>query len=113
MAQKLNQSERVQRWRSRTKRDIIDSLGGKCCVCGYHNCYASLELHHVEKEEKKYTISNLLSRPQGREVLAREVSKCVLLCANCHGEHHVGVCPIPEDAIRLTFEEAMIVLKRR
>ena len=68
------------------KRRIVAYLGGKCSECGYDKCLGALEVHHRDPAEKSFSVS-------GRHCLSwkklePELRKCVLLCMNCHREHH-------------------------
>lgn len=76
--------ESVDRRRKRIKAKAVDFLGGACKGCGYTKCIAALEFHHRDPREKDFKISASLSW----EVIERELSKCDLLCANCHREEH-------------------------
>jgi len=64
----------------------------KCAVCGYNKHSAALDFHHVDPEEKETTIHQLISGPRPNEdnikVLKKELDKCIILCSNCHREHH-------------------------
>lgn len=60
-------------------------LGNKCCKCGYNKCKQALEFHHVDPTKKDFVIGG--SR-YGREKLLKEITKCILVCANCHREIH-------------------------
>jgi hypothetical protein len=62
-------------------------LGGKCSSCGY-NRIELLDFHHLDPNEKDFTIS---SDGRNFEKLLLEARKCILLCANCHREHHLGL----------------------
>lgn len=53
-----------------------------CLRCGESDHYA-LDFHHVA--EKGATIG---SGQLGRSILEKEISKCVVLCANCHRKLH-------------------------
>ena len=65
-------------------------MGEKCQICGYNKCIKALELHHINPEEKEYTISgNLLNNSWQK--LSKELEKCVLLCSNCHREVHDNI----------------------
>jgi transposase len=81
--------ERVSEWRRRVKRTLIQEAGGRCRVCGYDQCAAALQFHHVDPAEKSFELShNGVAR---NSALARaEAAKCVLLCANCHAEVEAG-----------------------
>ena len=58
-----------------------------CAICGYNECGAALEFHHVNSEDKKF---NLCSTALGRreKSIVEELNKCILLCANCHRKIH-------------------------
>lgn len=66
---------------------VYNELGRKCTVCGYDRCIEALEWHHVDSSTKEITPSKVFSRSYER--IIKELSKCVLLCANCHREEHV------------------------
>lgn len=68
------------------KNMAIDYLGGKCKICGYNKCIASLEFHHRNPEEKLFTISTNLNKSWDN--IVEELDKCDLLCSNCHRELH-------------------------
>lgn len=73
----------------------------KCQTCGYNQCFASLEFHHRNPEEKENSISFLLNqRPKNKKIILKvleEIQKCELLCANCHKEFHsLYICPLKE-----------------
>jgi cytochrome c553 len=71
-------------------------------VCGYNRCIVNLGFHHVDPEQKAFAMSMAV----GRSIAAfrEEAKKCVLVCANCHGEIEAGVieCP-PLGAIYATW----------
>ena len=69
------------------KVEAVNLLGGKCSQCGYSKSYAALSFHHIDPSEKEFTVSDMFKRTSLVTVL-REISKCVLLCANCHMEKH-------------------------
>jgi hypothetical protein len=49
---------------------------------------AALTWHHVDPATKKFQLDlRSLSNRSEREIQA-EVTKCILLCANCHAEAH-------------------------
>lgn len=79
----------------KNKKDAVEYKGGRCCICGYDKCDASLDFHHLDPDAKEYTISHFHGRVI--ESLKEELDKCILVCRNCHGEIHAGIVEIPED----------------
>lgn len=64
----------------------------KCQRCGYNNHSAAFDFHHTDPSKKESTIHQLVNGPRPNEdnikVLEEELSKCILLCSNCHREEH-------------------------
>ena len=89
-------------WRKRTKQKLVEAFGNCCGICGYSRCIRNLSFHHIDPAEKEFTLAIRGSRSWAR--LVAEVRKCVLLCANCHGEVHAGITIIPADCRH--FDEA-------
>ena len=85
--------------RNKNRKNAIDVLrleaGGRCNKCGYNRCLKVLHFHHIESESKTGSISNLLHR-NGLAIARAETKKCALLCANCHGELHVGLWSVSD-----------------
>lgn len=80
------QCNKIDSHRRRKKiiHDAKVSLGGKCSACGENN-FDVLDIHHLL--DKKYGAWQMSC--QKREERERELSKCILLCANCHFEEHI------------------------
>lgn len=77
----------MQRNRKRQRKlKAIEMLGGKCSICGYNKCAASLDFHHLDKSIKDKDIKEMMHLSWKR--IEKEISKCILLCANCHRELH-------------------------
>jgi len=64
----------------------IHYKGGSCQHCGYDKCTWAFEFHHLNPEDKSFTISKGYSFLWTK--LKKELDKCLLLCANCHRELH-------------------------
>jgi len=70
------------------KHMLIDLKGGCCSRCGYNKCIHALQFHHVDASTKEYQLDiRSLSNRSWANIL-QEAEKCILLCANCHAEHH-------------------------
>ena len=83
----------VAKRRRRVKELAIQLKGGKCQICGYCKYQGALDLHHAYGKksfgigDKGYTRSWAKIR--------EEISKCVLVCANCHREIGAGFIKLP------------------
>jgi len=82
---KQNNIDSVISWRKRTKLKLVEYKGGKCEMCGYDKFIQGLEFHHLDPNEKDFTISG---KSWSFEKLKKEVDKCILVCSNCHIEVH-------------------------
>lgn len=56
-----------------------------CIKCG-ENHIACLDFHHINPENKSFTIA--LGKTKGIKAIKKEIEKCELLCANCHRKLH-------------------------
>lgn len=86
---KTPQYKYIKTARAKRKQHAINLLGGKCIVCGYNRCNRALEFHHINPNEKLFSISQIILR--SKETMENELSKCVLLCSNCHMELEDGM----------------------
>lgn len=74
------------------KKNQVDFFGGKCKVCGYDKCHNALEFHHLDpsiKEESPSALRCVTNKKRWKD----ELSKCILVCSNCHREIHAGLYP--------------------
>lgn len=58
-----------------------------CEECG-EDRYQVLEFHHINPAEKLFTIGNYSKAGFTYDELLEEISKCKVLCANCHRMLH-------------------------
>lgn len=71
-------------------QEYIRNLKIKCQICGYDKNPSALEFHHPD-DNKDTEVARLASKSWSaplKEKIDLEVSKCVILCANCHREQH-------------------------
>ena len=88
---KVSKSEAVIEWRKRTKQKLVNYKGGKCKICEYNKSLNALHFHHLDPNEKDFSISG---KSLSFEKLKSEVDKCILVCSNCHSEIHEGITKI-------------------
>ena len=85
---KIKTPRNTSLYRKNIKMKMVEYKGGKCEICGYNKCIEALEFHHLNPEEKDFTISG---GTKGFNSLKPELDKCILVCANCHREIHSGI----------------------
>lgn len=82
-----NQNERkIQRtnifyWYKEYKQTL------SCKKCG-NNKHYNLDLHHLDKKDKKSDITSMVSSGLAKSKIEKELEKCIPLCRNCHSEFH-------------------------
>lgn len=69
-------------------RGIVNFYKSQGCLLCEENCSDCMDFHHVNAD-KDANISEILQYGK-RKVLA-EISKCVILCSNCHRKVHAGI----------------------
>jgi hypothetical protein len=85
--------EAVTRRHQKLRRTLVDEAGGCCAVCGYDRTIVNLHFHHVDPTKKLFAINT--SKGKAIATFRREAKKCVLVCANCHGEIEAGLIASP------------------
>lgn len=87
----------VKKRRYKIKLMSIEYKGGGCEKCGYNKCAGALEFHHINSDEKDFSIG-MKGYTRSWELVKKELDKCMLLCANCHREiHEIDVNTNPQD----------------
>jgi hypothetical protein len=84
---KANRKKRNEELRKQ-KREHVNAykLAYGCCKCGYNKCTNALHFHHTHDKTKE--ISRMVQQSYSMDRLVEEMRKCIILCANCHAEHH-------------------------
>jgi hypothetical protein len=90
--------EAVSRRHQRVKRMLVEEFGGCCAVCGYATTPFNLHVHHVDPSQKLFGIT--MAGGKSLDAYRKEAAKCVLVCANCHGEIEVGLIASPPPRAR-------------
>jgi hypothetical protein len=72
--------------RNQDKREWLDDLKKtmKCVRCGIGD-FRCLQFHHPE-DDKDHNIANMMGH--SKEKIIEEISKCEVLCGNCHLIEH-------------------------
>lgn len=98
---KENNSKAVSERRKKIKEMAVEYKGGKCIFCGYNRCIGALEFHHLNPEEKDFSIASA-GTTKSWDSVKKELDKCICVCANCHREIHNGI--ISTDRIKEKVE---------
>lgn len=76
-----NRWTEIRIWITKLKSNLC------CSQCG-ENHTAVLDFHHKDENEKEYNISSMIHRHCSIELIKKEISKCIVLCSNCHRKLH-------------------------
>lgn len=74
----------AKKWKKKLRKELLVMKGGKCIICGYDKSDRALHFHHVDPDKKDLTIGHWGSK----DLIFKEVEKCILVCSNCHCEIH-------------------------
>lgn len=85
--------EAVRRRQHKIKRILVEEAGGCCSACGYDRCLTNLHFHHLDPARKSFPLS--MATGKSLATFRAEAAKCVLVCANCHGEVEAGLIAVP------------------
>ena len=55
----------------------------RCNICNTHD-HRVLEFHHINEKNKNFSIGAITTNNYGFARIKKEISKCKVLCANCH-----------------------------
>lgn len=67
---------------------LLEKYDFKCSKCGYDQNISALDFHHIDPNTKKFTLDGKNLTSKNIEDIFIEAEKCIVLCANCHREHH-------------------------
>lgn len=56
-----------------------------CSICGFKGHFAALQFDHLDLKEKSFNVSR--GHLNSMNKIMEEISKCRVLCANCHSVH--------------------------
>ena len=75
------------------KREYIKKIksSNPCVHCGLYDDPIVFDFHHVKRETKSYTISEMIGSNMSLNRLKIELDKCIMLCSNCHSKEEAKV----------------------
>lgn len=101
--------ENVKNSRQRLKARLLYVAGEKCAICGYDKCASALEFHHLNPNEKDFTLATNANIATVKAL--EEIKKCILVCANCHREIHANLIDDSQLFSSYSEEKAIEVLE--
>ena len=92
-AKDLKQKElrqiRQRRLNEEKRLKAINLLGGRCAHCGNEYHHSAMDFHHIDPETKEKSNGGKgIQTGLSWDKIENELSKLLLLCANCHRIHH-------------------------
>ena len=72
--------------RNKHKLEILNRFNNKCAHCGLVDNHVVYDLHHLNPTEKEYNLAQILDHSLNK--IENELTKCILLCSNCHRKEH-------------------------
>jgi hypothetical protein len=96
--------EAVTRRHQKVKRVLVAEAGGRCAICGYDRSVVNLHFHHVDPAQKSFGVTTASGK--SLDAYRAEAAKCVLVCANCHGEIEAGLVQSPPAGARYPTRRA-------
>jgi hypothetical protein len=106
----MHNERRKASWRAyqKRRRHTIAALIAEwrlvCARCGHRNP-AALDLHHCDPRQKDFALSAAYSRSVA--AIRLELTKCEVLCANCHLAEHAA------STVRMSHGDALAVVEWR
>ena len=97
----MSNYQNIKNFRQRLKERSVYVMGEQCQCCGYNKCISALEFHHLNPKEKDFSFGGNTNRSWSST--RNELSKCILVCSNCHREIHAGI--IDNDTLQSSFNE--------
>ena len=79
----------ISNWLKDIKKDL------KCERCSETHI-ACLDFHHLDPEGKEYAIGSMVHHGMTKKRILTEISKCIVLCSNCHRKLHYSENLVPE-----------------
>ena len=88
---------KMRETRLKVIRTLLHAHGGACRACGLTEPAAALQFHHLDPATKSFNIGAARTS-KGVQALLHESRKCLLLCANCHGEVEAGILQVEQES---------------
>ena len=82
------QREYQRRYKAKTKEWFWKYKATLSCEsCGFSHP-AAIQFHHKDESTKDGEVSRMVNQNLNKKTILEEITKCEVLCANCHAIHH-------------------------
>lgn len=76
----------VKKYRTELKTWYKEMKAAKCCeLCG---SIKYKQYHHVNPDEKTESVAQMVHKAYPKEVILKEMDKCIVVCRSCHCRLH-------------------------
>lgn len=97
----LNKEKHIQKTAERKARVILEykakireiKIKNPCLFCGESEP-CCLDFHHLR--DKEHLVSKMVHECRKWKAIEKEISKCILLCSNCHRKIHANLLEYKE-----------------
>ena len=70
-------------------QEAFESRGSSCEDCGIQGDKSLFDWHHIDPQKGDIRPSSYAGKK--KELFLNEITKCILVCPNCHRVRHRGV----------------------
>ena len=76
-------------------RDYFNKLKqSKGCYFCNEDTPCCLDFHHLDPDKKENQVARMISSSLSISKIKKEISKCIVVCSNCHRKLHNGILKI-------------------
>jgi hypothetical protein len=88
----LNKSKKNNKIYKANNKIFIDQYKeSKGCKFCNEKCAVCLDFHHEDPIAKEMNVSRMKNSSHSIKTITREISKCIVICSNCHRKLHAGL----------------------
>lgn len=78
--------DELKKYRSELKSWYKEIKASKCCeLCGKNS---RKQFHHIDPGNKIESVAQMVHKAYPKEVILKEMDKCIIVCASCHCRLH-------------------------
>ena len=82
---------RNKKYKKENKDFINQYKSSKGCQYCKEKTAVCLDFHHKDQTLKEANISRMKNSSHSKKTILQEMSKCIVVCSNCHRKLHAGI----------------------